>query len=67
MLSPIVSQLNTGSILALAYFDAHTNKKSQILIKQNLASEEGDEKLYKKALKKFQLSGFNSLYNYLIE
>jgi len=49
VLSSIVSQLNTGSILAVTYFDAHKNKKSQILTKQNLASEEGDEKLYKKA------------------
>jgi hypothetical protein len=48
VLSPTVSQLNTGNILAATYFDVY-NKKSQILTKQNLASEEGDEKLYKKA------------------
>jgi len=49
MLSPTVSQLNTGNILAVTYFDEYKNKKSQILTRQNLASEEGDEKLYKKA------------------
>ena len=38
-------RINIDSILAIIYLNECEDKKSQILIKQNLASEEGDEKL----------------------
>ena len=43
--SDLVSQLNAGDILEIACFNEFKDKKSQILKQQNLASEEGDEKL----------------------
>jgi len=44
----VVSQFNTGRISAITCFDRRrvADKKSQIPVQQNLASEEGDEKQY---------------------
>ena len=40
-----VSHLNAGGIFEIDCFYKYGDKKSQILTQQNLASEEGDEKL----------------------
>ena len=41
----IVSQINIADIFEITCLDECGDKKSQILKQQNLASEEGDEKL----------------------
>jgi len=40
-----VSQLNEGVAPAIAHLPSHDNKKARFQLRQNLASEEGDEKL----------------------
>gem|GEM_PF-4774706 len=62
--SAFIPQVNTAVGPYGCLFFTSIEKKSQILVKQNLASEEGDEKLIMMTPK--SLARFNHLY-YLIE
>jgi len=42
----LAPQINVTKIAYAAFFDIYRHKKARFLIQQNLASEEGDEKLF---------------------
>jgi len=42
----IIPQLNSSGVLEIACFNKPTHKKARFSKQQNLASEEGDEKLF---------------------
>jgi len=42
----IIPQLNSGGVLEVACFNKPAHKKARFSKQQNLASEEGDEKLF---------------------
>jgi len=57
------SQLNKGDYYGIACLNKRVPKKARFQLLQNLASEEGDEKLYNCALK-LRFSGLDSILYY---